>query len=223
MTGSNGGRSSRLSFDDAAARLTGLPAVLPEGPPELIPTLLSTGERRPRPPAEAQRMRPAAVLVLIFPGDAGEARVVLTERADRGGHHSGEVSFPGGKAEPEDADVVATAIREATEEIALDPAACGLRVLGVLEPFWIPVSGFNVTPVIAAAECRPELSPAEAEVARILEPPLAAFLPGAPLEVVERDIRGWSVRYRAYPVDGLSVWGATARILGQLGAILARD
>jgi 8-oxo-dGTP pyrophosphatase MutT (NUDIX family) len=223
MTDASAGSSSQLSFEAAVSRLTELPAVLPDGPSELIPTVLSTGEPRPRPPAEAQRMRPAAVLVLIFPDDEGQARVVLTERVDRGGHHSGEVSFPGGKAEPEDADVVATAIREATEEIALDPVGCGLTVLGVLEPFWIPVSGFNVTPVIAAAERRPRLSPAEAEVARILEPPVAAFLPGAPLEVVEREVRGWSVRYSAYPVDGLSVWGATARILGQIGAILARD
>ena len=54
------------------------------------------------------------------------ARVVLTERASRDGHHSGEVSFPGGKSEPEDADLVATALREAAEEVALDPAAAGL-------------------------------------------------------------------------------------------------
>ena len=212
-----------LTFREAVARLATLPVPLPQGPPELIPTVLSTGERPPRPSRDAQQLRPASVLVLVFPAGDGEARVVLTERVDRGGHHSGEVSFPGGKAEPEDADVVATAIREATEEVGLDPAACGLTVLGVLEPFWIPISGFNVTPVVAVAERKPELFPAEAEVARILEPPLTAFLPGAPLDVVERTIRGWSVRYSAYPIEGLSVWGATARILGQLGAILARD
>jgi len=212
-----------LAFEDVVERLAALPTTLPDGPPELIPTLLSTGERPPRPDPDPQRLRPASVLVLVYPGDDGEARVVLTERADRGGHHSGEVSFPGGKAEPEDVDVVATALREATEEVGLDGGADDLRVVGILEPFWIPISGFQVTPVVAIAGTRPVLSPAEDEVARIVEAPLAAFLPGAPLEVVERTIRGWSIRYSAYPIDGLSVWGATARILGQLGALVAPE
>ena len=61
------------------------------------------------------------------------------------------------------------------------------------------------------------------EVARIVEPPVARFLPGAPIEIVERTIRDWPLRYGAYDLDGLSVWGATARILSQLGAVLARE
>jgi 8-oxo-dGTP pyrophosphatase MutT (NUDIX family) len=146
--------------------------------------------------------------------------VLLTERVDRGGHHSGEVSFPGGAVEPEDRDLVGTALREAAEEVRLDPARAGLRVLGQLAPFWIPVSGFHVTPVLAIAERRPELQAAPAEVARIVEAPLDAFVPSAPIEVVERTVREWRLRYGGYRVDGLHVWGATARILGQLGAIV---
>jgi 8-oxo-dGTP pyrophosphatase MutT (NUDIX family) len=173
-------------------------------------------------PAEAVRLRPAAVLVLVFPGDCGEARILLTERTDRGGHHSGEVSFPGGSAEPHDDGPAATALREAAEEVGLDGDAVGLRVLGLLEPFWIPVSGFQVTPVVATAARRPTaLRPQPAEVARIVEAPLAAFAPGAPIEIVERSVRGWHLRYGAYPLDGLLVWGATARVLGGLGVLLA--
>jgi 8-oxo-dGTP pyrophosphatase MutT (NUDIX family) len=168
------------------------------------------------------RERPAAVLVLVYPADAGDARVLLTERVDRGGHHSGEVSFPGGSAEPHDDGPAATALREAAEEVGLDAAAVGLRVVGPLESFWIPVSGFRVTPVVALGERRPAgMRPAPAEVARIVEAPLSAFTPGAAIEIVERDVRGWRLRYGAYAVDGLSIWGATARILGQLGAIVA--
>jgi 8-oxo-dGTP pyrophosphatase MutT (NUDIX family) len=164
--------------------------------------------------------RAAAVLVLIFPGDDGEARIVLTERVDRGGHHSGEVSFPGGATEPSDADVVATALREAQEEVSLDAVAAGVRVVGLLETFWIPVSDFRVTPVLAVAERRPVLLPSPSEVAQILEPPLAAFLPGSDIEIVERTVRDWPLRYGAYSIDGLHVWGATARVLGQLGALI---
>jgi 8-oxo-dGTP pyrophosphatase MutT (NUDIX family) len=166
------------------------------------------------------------VLVLIAPDAAGEARVVLIERTSYDGHHSGEIAFPGGAAEPGDADLPATAIREATEEIGLDPAAVGLRVVGELEPFWIPVSNFRVTPVVAFADRLPTWRPDPREVARVIDAPLAAFLPDAPITTIERDVREWRIRYGAYALadigEGLAVWGATARILGQLGAVLGR-
>jgi 8-oxo-dGTP pyrophosphatase MutT (NUDIX family) len=214
-----------VQFEEAVRRLSTLPEILPDGPEALIPVLADTGASRPRPPwgeADASA-RPAAVLVLLFPDEDGEARLVLTERADWGGHHSGEVSFPGGRAEDEDADLVATALREAAEEVGLDPAQAGVRVLGTLSMQWIPVSNFTVTPVVAVADRRPELTPQADEVAAILEPPVAAFLPDGELIRVRRVIRGWDVEYSAYPVEGLKVWGMTARVLGGLGAWLGRD
>jgi 8-oxo-dGTP pyrophosphatase MutT (NUDIX family) len=208
-----------LGFDDAVARLRGLQRPLPRPPDALMPVRIDGPSRTwPEPGPTA---RAAAVLVLLVPAHDGSAGVILTERVDRGGHHSGEVSFPGGRAEPEDATVAATALREAAEEVALDAGAAGVEVVAQLESFWIPVSDFRVTPVVAIARRRPLLSPSPDEVARILEAPLAAFLPGTPIEIVEREIRGWRIRYGAYPVDGLLVWGATARVLGQLGAIVA--
>ena len=212
-----------MRFEDVLRRLEHLPDRLPDGPPELIPVVAETGAPRPRPPWDeaAPSSRPAAVLILLYPGADGQARVVLTERTDRGGHHSGEVSFPGGKAEPSDADLVATALREASEEVGLDSAAAGVRVLGSLPVRWIPVSNFAVTPVIAAIDRRPALVAQPSEVAAILEPPVAAFLPGADMITVEREIRGWRISYAAYPVDGLAVWGMTAMVLGSLGAHLA--
>ena len=214
-----------MRFDEAVRRLAELPDPLPDGAVELIPIILGTdGARRPRPtwPTGERPMRPAGVLVLLFPDEDGIARIVLTERASRDGHHSGEVSFPGGKAEPDDADISATALREAAEEVGLDPVAAGVRVVGLLERFVIPVSDFHVTPVVAVATRWPVLVASEAEVARIVEPAVTAFLPGAPITIVERTIGEWPLRYGAYDIDGLSVWGATARILSQLGAVLAR-
>jgi 8-oxo-dGTP pyrophosphatase MutT (NUDIX family) len=212
-----------VQFVEVARRLERVPGRLPPPPAALVPVRLDTGERRPPAPPTGTAPVAAAVLVLIAPDETGRAAVALTERADRGGHHSGEVSFPGGRAEPEDADLVATAMREAAEEVALDPARDPLRVAGSLDPFWIPVSNFQVTPVLALAERRPTLVPSEAEVAQILWAPVAAFLPEAPIETVERTIQGWPLRYGGYRIDGLHVWGATALILGRLGTWLGRD
>ena len=189
-----------------------------------MPVFIGGPDRRPREDSPIGRSaRAAAVLVLLYPDPEGETRVVLIERASYDGHHSGEVSFPGGKAEPGDADLVATALREAEEEVGLRPAEAGVRVVGPLERFWIPVSDFQVTPIVALAERRPHLVAQASEVARILEPPLARFLPDAPIAVVERTIRDWPLRYGHYEVEGLSVWGMTARVLSQLGAVLVAD
>jgi 8-oxo-dGTP pyrophosphatase MutT (NUDIX family) len=217
-----------MRYADAVRRLAKLPDDLPAPPEVLMPVRLDTGERR-QPvvssgPADAI---PASVLVLVAPDragpdeladDAAEAEVVLIERSDRG-RHSGEISLPGGRAEPGETPET-TALREAAEEVGLDAHAAGLRITGILEPFWIPVSGYRVQPVVAIADRRPELRPSPDEVASIVRAPLTAFLPGAPIEIVETVIRGFPLRYGAYPVAGHRVWGATARILGQLGAIL---
>lgn len=213
-----------MRFEDVVERLASFPDPLPEGARELIPVLqgMDPATARPRWPTATQALRPAGVLALVYPDSDGLARIVLTERATRDGHHSGEVSLPGGKAEPRDADLAATALREAAEEVGLDPVAADVRVVGLLDRFVIPVSEFDVTPVVAVATRRPILVASADEVARIVEPPVAMFLPGARITMVDRTIGEWPLRYGTYEVDGLSVWGATARILSQLGAVLAR-
>jgi 8-oxo-dGTP pyrophosphatase MutT (NUDIX family) len=207
-----------MRFADAATRLAAWPSALPDGPASLMP-VFTDGRLRPR-LAPSATARPAAVLALVFPDAAGEARIVLTERLTYDGYHSGEVSLPGGKAEAGDVDAAATALREAAEEVELDPVAAAVEVVGTLGEVFIPVSDFRITPVLAIARQTPVLAAHPGEVARILTPPLAAFLPDAPIEIVERTIGDWPLRYGGYRIDGLHVWGATARILGQLGAIL---
>ena len=212
-----------MRFDLVVERLANLPDPLPTPASVLTPVVIGSDQelRTREGPPPGRPARPAGVLALIYPDDEGIARIVLTERASRDGHHSGEVSFPGGAAEPEDTDIAATALREAAEEVALDAAAAGVQVVARLERFWIPVSDFEVHPIVAVAARRPELVPSPAEVARIVEPRLDRFVPGAPIVVVERTIGDWPLRFGAFDVDGLTVWGATARILSQLGAAVA--
>jgi 8-oxo-dGTP pyrophosphatase MutT (NUDIX family) len=212
-----------VKYADAVTRLEHLPATLPDPPASLMPVRVA-GEPWQAPAEGIAGARAAAVLILIAPDESDEARVVLIERSTYDGHHSGEMSFPGGAVDPGDANVVATALREAGEEIGLEPEAIGLRVLGQLEPFWIPVSNFRVTPVIAVAERLPAWRADPREVKSVVNAPLAAFLPDAPIQIIERDVRQWRIRYGAYALDelgdGPAVWGATARFLGQLGALL---
>lgn len=210
-----------MRFDDAVRRLRHLPDPLPQAPASLIPTILA-GPPWSTVRLDEVRSTPAAVLVLLVPDAAGNTVVILTERVIGGHHHSGEVSFPGGRADSSDFDVVATALREAAEEVGLDARAAGVEVLGTLDPVWIPVSGFRLTPVLAVAPARPALTAAPAEVSRIVDASLAAFLPGTEIRLVEALVADRRIRYGAYPVEDLLVWGATARVLGQLGAILGR-
>ncbi|MBA3779047.1 MAG: CoA pyrophosphatase, partial [Chloroflexi bacterium] len=157
---------------------------------------------------------------LLYPDAADEAHIVLTERPAGELRHSGEVSLPGGAMETTDASAVAAALREAREEVGLDTETAGVEVLGMLSPLEISVSGFRLTPVLAVALRRPTFRPDPREVATLLEARIESFLSGAPIEQVEEERQGRPIRYGAYLVGGYRVWGATAAILGQLGAII---
>lgn len=214
-----------MRYATAVARLASLPATLPPGPLALDPHVLAGPGRIP-PWARRDDQRPprdAAALILLYPGEDGDAHLVLTERPATDIAHPGQVSLPGGKRETADDFPVGTALREAAEEIGLDAAAVGLRVVGVLETVDVRVSGFLLVPVLALAERAPVLAADPAEVARILLVPVRHFLPRAPIEIVEDEHDGWRLRYGAFPVGRHRVWGATARILGQLGSVLGDD
>jgi 8-oxo-dGTP pyrophosphatase MutT (NUDIX family) len=209
-----------LRFSDLPSRLARLPADLPAPPPELTPILLAGVPGAVAPSVTGGLVRDAAVLVLLYPDDAGRAVVLLTERSPGHLRHSGEVSFPGGAVESSDDGWAGAALREAREEVGLDEASSSVAVIGDLSPFVIPVSRFRVHPVVATCAARPVLQPDPREVAALIEAPLESFLPGAPIEVVEAERGGRWLRYGGYRIGSYHVWGATARVLGQLGAIL---
>ena len=183
-----------------------------------LPTL--PGERFSRflPPPEGGR-RHSAVLVLFVPDatapeDPDAARVVITERAHTMRSHAGQPAFPGGGSEEGDAGPAGTALREAWEEVDLDPAS--VDVLAHAPTLHIPVSGYDVTPVLGWwREPRPGSLWAkdETEVARVVQPTLSSLLdPAARFQV------GHPSGYvgPAWDVDGLLVWGFTAGLLDTL-------
>lgn len=212
-----------MRYETVVARLSPMPDLLPHGTRAIDPVLLGRPSALPdwtrAEPASAGR---AAALVLLYPDPTGETRLVLTERP-RGLRHAGQVSFPGGKEDPGDDFPVGTAMREAAEEVGLDIDAEDVTVLGRLDVVDIRVSGFMLTPVIAVASRPPTLVASPREVAAILLPPVDLFLPGAPVTTVEEERDGYRIRYGGYPFDGRHIWGATARALAQLGAILGDE
>ena len=135
--------------------------------------------------------------------------------------HAGEVSLPGGAVDHGDADEVAAALREAWEEVALEPDR--VRVAGLLDEVWIPVSNFLLHPVVGTVADRPTLVPHDAEVAAVVELPLAALFDPELVGEEEFGGAGWAVRAGAYHHGELRIWGATALTLGMLARILAPD
>jgi 8-oxo-dGTP pyrophosphatase MutT (NUDIX family) len=156
--------------------------------------------------------------VLVYPNAAGDPTIPLTRRRHDLRSHPGEVSLPGGAVDATDATPEAAALREASEEIGLDAAR--VEVVGRLDEVWIPASNYDIVPVVATAAERPSLHPADAEVAAILEVPLRALLAGALVDEDEFSVRGMRLRAAFYRYQDDRVWGATARILSMLVAVL---
>lgn len=160
----------------------------------------------------------SAVLLLFYPEESG-VFFPLIKRPSYPGAHSGQVSFPGGKLEPSDPDLVYTALREAEEEIGID--AGKVEVLGKLTDLYIPTSNFLVTPVLGFLAEKPRFVSEVREVARII--------PTAVSSIVHPDIRqrtsvaigeGQQLETPYFALDGEVVWGATAMILSELLELL---
>jgi 8-oxo-dGTP pyrophosphatase MutT (NUDIX family) len=211
-----------VQLTDVLARLAVLPDPLPPPPDGIEAHVVGRGATTPAwiRLRDTPAMRDAAALVLLYPDTSGEAHLVLTERPSGTHRHAGQVSFPGGKRDPGDDFPVGTALREAAEEVGLDIARDPVSLVGRLDVVDVRVSGFLLVPVVAVAAREPAMTPDPREVARILRVPVRHFLPEAPIELVEEERDGWQLRYGAFPIGEHRVWGATGRILGQLGAVL---
>ncbi|BDG09590.1 NUDIX hydrolase [Anaeromyxobacter paludicola] len=158
----------------------------------------------------------AAVLVPLFLKD-GEPHVLLTKRPATLSRHAGQVSFPGGRVEPADEGTLRAALREAEEEVGLDPAR--VEVLGRLSEVLVLVSAFRLTPWVASVPYPYPYRPSPGEVEAILHVPLSALSRPGAWRVEEREAYG--LRHEVHHLDfgGETIWGATARVLRELVAV----
>ena len=153
----------------------------------------------------------AAVLVPMF-GHPREPGLIFTERRADLRRHAGEISFPGGRQDHPDESLLVTALREAQEEIGLDPA--GVEIVGALPPIGTFVTNYKVHPFVGLIGDDLKFEPSPAEVEAVLAFRLVQLRQGFAMRRLVR--RGVPIRTPTYVVDEHVIWGATARIVGEL-------
>jgi 8-oxo-dGTP pyrophosphatase MutT (NUDIX family) len=163
--------------------------------------------------------RASAVLILLYPNEQNQTSVLLIERMTYDGHHSGQIAFPGGKVEPNDIDLQATALREFFEETGSDATP---TVIGKLTPVYIPVSKFMVQPFVSYVEQKPNFTASAYEVNELIEWEINHLLnPEIIKETTIEPTPGLKLKTPYFDVQGKVLWGATAMMLNELKKIIS--
>jgi 8-oxo-dGTP pyrophosphatase MutT (NUDIX family) len=171
----------------------------------------------PRFPGKDARV--AAVLILLYPHNES-IYTLLMQRPEYDGIHGGQISFPGGKQESGDEDVIQTALREAMEETGIDPAK--ISIIGTLTPLFIPVSNMKVTPVIGWACNKPAFNYRPEEVLFLIDADLKILLDPSTVKIKPLSIREEILDIKYFDYEGNTIWGATAMILQELLNLIRR-
>ena len=161
--------------------------------------------------------KPGAVMVL-FGGDELEPVMVLIRRSFNLRTHRGQIGFPGGKPEPGDGSLLATAVRETEEELGIGPQ--GLDVWGELEPVQTMSTGFGLSVHTGRVRDIESLNPSPAEVDEVMPIPVSLVLDPASSRDETRIVEGEAISHPSYSYNGRIVWGATARIIVQIVELL---
>ncbi len=171
-------------------------------------------ERIAKNSSEYLSYKPSAVLILLYPNEHNETILLLIERVTYNGYHSGQIALPGGKTEPTDIDLRATALREFFEETGSDAMP---EIIGQLTPVYIPVSKFMVQPFVAYLNKRPNFAINTREVEQLLEWPFTNFISAETVkQTTIEPMPGLKLTTPYFDVQDKILWGATAMIMNEL-------
>ncbi|HRW21334.1 MAG TPA: CoA pyrophosphatase [Bacteroidales bacterium] len=164
-------------------------------------------------------LRKAAVLISLFPFN-GHVGTLFIERTQDTSPHSGQIAFPGGRFEPNDNTLINTAIREANEEIGINPDE--VEIIGSLTPIEIPISGFSVTPIIGVLQTDPKIKPCPTEVQNYFKVTLKELLNTNNKTTGEVPVRNKRITTPYYKLKHTIIWGATAMVLSEFEEIFSK-
>ncbi len=161
----------------------------------------------------------SCVMLLLYPDDKEQTHLIMIERADGNRTHSGQISFPGGRREMDDASLIDVALRETYEEIGVNPST--IKILGELTELYIPVSNFLVHPFVGMLDKLPDFVPSTAEVKNVLSPELNLFLNHdgkSNHDFKSYDGKIFNAPY--YSFQEYKIWGASAMMISEVCALL---
>ncbi|MBI9055646.1 MAG: CoA pyrophosphatase [Bacteroidales bacterium] len=166
------------------------------------------------------KTRKAGVLILLFPKNQ-ELYLAFIQRTEYNGPHSGQISFPGGKAEDFDKNIIDTALRECHEEIGINPSK--VKILGKLTPLHIPVSNFMVSPIMGIYKTTPQFKADPVEVEKVLEIKLKDLLD--PTNCTTKEFSYGDISFLApiYNPNNITIWGATAMMLSEFLEVVKKN
>ena len=182
--------------------------------------MLPPGRRLKIVDEELSMVKQSSILLLLFP-EGDHLYTCLTKRPRTMRYHPGQISFPGGKVEKEDASPLMTALREAQEEVGIQPSS--VEILGKLSDLYVEVSRFSIQPFLAWTDRRPDFQVDFGEVEELVLFPISDFIAKENIAETKIETTTGSLSVKYYPFNGEIIWGATAMILTELMDILRKQ